>query len=135
MFRIQVDSTGLQTELGRARASGVPAATTQLAQEVAQWTLGQTIELQPVDTGRSKAAWEAARAGLSASATGGSGNGTSGGSDRAEVRYANNVPYVIYVEYGTSRMAPRAMARQPLAAAGPVIHGLLKSYLQRMVQG
>jgi hypothetical protein len=32
-------------------------------------------------------------------------------------------------------MAPRAMARRPLAAAGPVIRELMRGYLGRIVQG
>lgn len=51
----------------------------------------------PVDTGRLRAGWHVVDLGP------------------GRRRIANEVPYAVFVEYGTANMAPRAMARTAMA--------------------
>jgi len=81
-------------------------------------TLSETSANNPVATGRSRAAWEAALAQVSAA---GNGTDSSEGTlertatpDTTELRATNSVPYVPSLEYGTFRRAPAAMVRRAL---------------------
>ena len=62
------------------------------------------IDLTPVDTGRLRAGWH-----LSSRA-----RSTSKKAKNPYVNIFNRVEYVLYVEFGTSKMAPRGMARKAM---------------------
>lgn len=81
-------------------------------------TLAVTSSNNPVATGRSRAAWDAARMKLS---TSGNSSSSSEGhlnrttaADTTELQATNLVPYISYLEYGTSKTAPVAMVRRAL---------------------
>ena len=64
----------------------------------------------PVDTGRLRAAWGV---GVNVLPKGGNEAGMALQTAKAgdTIYIANNVEYAVYVEFGTSKMAPRAMVR------------------------
>lgn len=120
--RMEVDSSRAKAWLtewqGRVRARR-PAIT----REIAGLVLGRVMERNPVDTGRSRAAWGAAgsQVGLS---TGTGSQEPGDGIGRVEeheqqtrLEFENRVNYVPFLEYGTSRMAARAMVRGALASS------------------
>ncbi len=104
----------------------------QLVVQVAKSALQKTIEANPVETGRSRAAWGMALRQLSEYQETDS---TSSPADRLDptapdgtlfvdhqrdktrIEATNHVEYVAYLEYGTSRMAPLGMVRKGLAFA------------------
>jgi hypothetical protein len=97
-------------------------------------TLESTIQLNPVETGRSRAAWKAAldqlRGSSNQSVAGegpvaeGSGKGSlqhQHDETTSSISATNAVSYVPFLEYGTSRMTPYQMVRRSLAAVRGVI--------------
>ena len=132
-FQIQGGDLQSLRELARYR---VPEARRRMVEHGMEAALENTIQLNPVDTGRSRAAWKAAldelRGGGSNVTAGGGpiGEGTSLGSlkhDHREttttISATNAVSYVPFLEYGTSRMTPFQMVRRSLAAVRGVIAG------------
>lgn len=91
-------------------------------------TLPIVIENTPVDTGRTRRAWRTALGQLDGAAGDGPGGSSAGndthrneghlsrsdGEHQTEIAAGNSVPYVRYLEYGTSKMAPFAMVRRAL---------------------
>lgn len=123
---MEVDSSRVEAWLtdwqGRVRARR-PVVT----REIAGLVLGRVMERNPVDTGRSRAAWGEAgsQVGVSvaASTTAASqaGDGVGRGEDTGQqtrLEFENRVEYTPFLEYGTSRMAARAMVRGALASSG-----------------
>jgi hypothetical protein len=129
-IRIEIDERVSQRfdELSRDK---LREARRDMVEEALRQTLGDTIRVNPVDTGRSRAAWVSALRQLGASPpdgwqgshpdagaiSQGAGRGLLEIADeesRSAASAVNAVDYVGYLEYGTSRMAPFAMARQAL---------------------
>ena len=111
-MRIQIttDDTLIQKFRDHA-ASTVPSARRLLADRLRQEALADLTRETPVRTGRLQQGWIAA-------ATGQGSEGTSREADlagRSHRAATNQVDYVGYVEYGTSRMAPRRLARAALS--------------------
>ncbi len=125
-MRIEITDTVSQ-KLRDLNESTILQARQEMVQQIAQDVLANTAQRNPVDTGRSRSAWEAAAEQVSGTSTGvthSSGMGGSSGegtatsaSDRTTslVSATNNVPYITHLEYGTSRMAPFSMLRESLA--------------------
>jgi hypothetical protein len=115
--------------------TSVPESRRQMVDHGMRAALESTIELNPIRTGRSRAAWAAALAELGGTlqigATSGPvSEGASLGSaaieqseTRTTARATNSVRYVPFLEYGTSKRAPIAMVRRSLAAVRAVIGG------------
>lgn len=126
------------SSLRRIADRSVPEARRQMVQLGMQSALESTIDLNPVRTGRSRAAWISALAQLggrsSGTATSGpTAEGAALGSAAVEQAEAtttasatNAVKYVPFLEYGTSKRAPVAMARRSLAAVREVIGRLFR---------
>lgn len=121
----------------------LPEARRRLVQDVTREALTRTIELNPVDTGRSRAAWAAAltQAGGSpppgwrgprpegGAIAEGAALGELVGEDDGDVTSmtaANAVRYVTFLEYGTSRMAPFAMVRRALSVVQQRVRALFR---------
>jgi hypothetical protein len=131
-LRVQIDdrvSERLESLAGRELSD----ARRRLVEQSTQQALVNTLQLNPVDTGRSRAAWAAAlqQAGGEAPAdwrgphpqgaaiAEGAARGSftrSDGESTTLLSAENNVSYVGFLEYGTRRMAPFAMVRRALLA-------------------
>ena len=99
----------------------IPKSRREMVNALTQQTLETTRRETPIDTGRSRAAWSSAltQAGQNGSASGAaSEEGHAVQSETATISATsstNRVPYIAYLEYGTSKMAPFAMVRKSLA--------------------
>lgn len=134
-FQIEGRGVSLLRELARSR---VPEARRRMVVQGMQATLERTMALNPVDTGRSRAAWQAALAQLQGGNTSGGGGGPVAegaalgwaaqehGERTSEVSATNGVSYVPFLEYGTSRMAPFQMVRRSLA----VVRGMIAAWFR-----
>lgn len=90
----------------------------RLTEAVAESVLQAVIERQPVETGRTKRAWEAAFSELRGGGGAGEGSAESFESrDTTEYAIVNRVEYVVFVEDGTRKMRPRLMVKRSLAEA------------------
>lgn len=116
-FEIDDRTSGRVQQLLR---EGIPASRQQLVASIGEIVLQRTAEQNPVKTGRSRQAWQTAASQL----TGTGGQESSSGdaaaqltqeATRTTISATNHVPYIGYLEYGTSRMAPFAMLRSSLA--------------------
>lgn len=120
------------TRLRQLAGKQLASARTNLVREAMVEALQATIENNPVATGRSRAAWVVALeelggtppAGWEGTAPRGTEEGRQLGSlsqdesaDQSSVAATNAVHYVTFLEYGTSRKAPVAMARRGLLRA------------------
>jgi len=134
-IRVQVDGGDLRRLRDLARY-GVPDARRRMVERGMESTLESTIQLNPVDTGRSRAAWKAALDQLRGESNGLSdaGGPIAEGVARGSLNHqhdlatttvsaTNSVTYVPFLEYGTSRMTPFQMARRSLTAVRGVIAG------------
>ena len=132
-IEIQIEGDGLR-RLRDLADYQVPDARRRMVERGMQATLESTVQLNPVATGRSRAAWKAALDELQGepdAASGGGGpiaEGRSLGSLRhshdhttSTISATNAVAYVPFLEYGTSRMSPFQMVRKSLAAVRGVI--------------
>ncbi len=104
----------------------LPTARQELVNEIAADVLSQTADANPVATGRSQNAWLAAAQQLSGGRSQeGEGRLTTSHEEATTlVTASNDVPYVHYLEYGTSKMAPVAMLRQALTGVIGRISGM-----------
>jgi hypothetical protein len=121
--------------LRRIANTNLPEARRKMVDHGMRTALESTIELNPVRTGRSRAAWVAALAKLGGTAAGGATSGPvsegaalgSAAIEQTQTTTAasatNSVRYVPFLEYGTSKRAPVAMARRSLAAVQEIIGG------------
>ncbi|QDT33633.1 HK97 gp10 family phage protein [Thalassoglobus polymorphus] len=125
-MRIEISDTVSQ-KLRDLNESTILQARQEMVQQIATDVLANTAQRNPVETGRSRSGWATAAeqvSGRSTEVADSSGVGSSSGegtatftSDRTTslVNATNNVPYITYLEYGTSRMAPFSMLRESLA--------------------
>ena len=119
-------------KLRRLLRKQLPNRRRTAVEQTARDALTDTIRLNPVDTARSRAAWVAALEQLGGTPPAGwqgeapVGEVTAGGEGHAESRQdrdtslvtaTNSVPYIPFLEYGTSRMSPFAMVRRSLLRA------------------
>jgi hypothetical protein len=120
-MRTQVEITDEATPVVRRRLRELPQRRRVALDGTAREILGEIARRNPVETGRSRAAWETAMSVLS---------GTRAQVDLAdvtvrrqerekqgEITVSNQVEYVPFLEYGTRRMRPFAMVRGALARA------------------
>jgi hypothetical protein len=134
-MRVEIEnraSARLESLAGR----DLPEARRRLVEQAMQAALIDALHVNPVDTGRSRAAWASAlqQAGgdapadwqgphpdASAIAEGGAqGSLTRADGDSSTALSArNSVRYVGFLEYGTRRMGPMAMVRRALARVQP----------------
>ncbi|QDT52159.1 hypothetical protein Pan44_01680 [Caulifigura coniformis] len=134
-IRVQVDGGDLHRLRELARY-GVPDARRTMVERGMEAALESTIQLNPVDTGRSRAAWKAAldelrgEANGAAAAGGPIAEGLASGSLNHQheaatttISATNTVRYVPFLEYGTTRMTPFQMVRRSLASVRGVIAG------------
>jgi hypothetical protein len=132
-IQISVDGDGIERlkDLARYR---VPDARRRMVELGMEKALESTVSLNPVDTGRSRAAWKSAldqlqgQANTAGPSSGPLAEGRSQGSLREEhaaettgIAATNAVSYVPLLEYGTSRMTPFAMVRKSLMTIRSVI--------------
>lgn len=118
--------------LRRLADARLPAVRREAVEETFREMLAETIQLNPVETARSRAAWAAALEQLGGTPPAGwrgprptaesEGRGLgrlhrNDGPDVTEVAAANGVRYVPFLEYGTRRTAPRGMVRRALSRA------------------
>jgi hypothetical protein len=134
-IQVQIDGGDLRRLKDLAEYQ-VPDARRRMVDRGMEATLESTIRLNPVETGRSRVAWQAALDQLRGEASdvsiagGPIGEGAGQGSldhrhDKTTTTASarNAVSYVPFLEYGTSRMAPFQMVRRSLAAVRNVIAG------------
>jgi len=129
-MKIEFQMEGDVAETIRQKAGvELDSARSTLVRDAAIQTLQRVIPMNPVETARSRAAWVSMLEELGGTAPAGwegphpsaieqgrqLGQTTSNDTaSQSEIRLANGVSYVSYLEYGTSRMAPLAMARTAL---------------------
>jgi hypothetical protein len=133
-------TANLQPLLDRLRAlqRTLPARRQALTRPLAQQVLQQTIQSNPVDTARSRAAWVAPLEQLGGTPPqnwqgphpnptaikegANAGTLTQSQTDHVtSLAISNAVPYIAYLEYGTRQAAPQSMLRRSLTA---LIHTL-----------
>jgi hypothetical protein len=133
-MRISVQIDGDLRRLKELAEYQVSDARRRMVERGMEATLESTIRLNPVETGRSRAAWKAALDQLRGSslenavASGAVAEGMASGSldhqhesNTTTISATNAVGYVPFLEYGTSRMTPFQMVRRSLAAVRGVI--------------
>ncbi|MCA8997252.1 MAG: hypothetical protein KDA80_09700 [Planctomycetaceae bacterium] len=139
-MEIEITQSGdIRERLNELANGQVPTSRRNFIQSVALQTLQETAQNNPVRTGRSRAAWNAAAnqingptetGGLTTASDHSSDGSTDGqarqsdAGDSTEIIATNAVPYVPYLEYGTSKMAPKAMLRRALLSISRKLHSL-----------
>ena len=120
-MKIEFESSqSLGESLRKLKDDGVSVARREFVERLASSVIQETRSLNPVMTGRSQAGW------VTPGSAGDAGSGTSGGgsegtfavehsSQTTSISMTNSVPYVVYLEYGTSKTAPVAMVRKSIA--------------------
>ncbi|MAT14600.1 MAG: hypothetical protein CMJ46_04945 [Planctomyces sp.] len=121
-MKIEIDAEQLQKAIARYRAERLPGERYSLTERVAREVVTETIDLSPVETGKSRAGWLASLSRLSGvfASTGGDEGEPSGelqrskAKDRSEIRVTNEVEYINYLEYGTRNVPAFGMVRRAL---------------------
>lgn len=117
MLQIELDDQ-VSEYLRDLRTSGVPTARQNLMRQLMSSSVSRIQDLNPVRTGRSRNAWQAASQSLEGRTGSGASNDHSvnqtNDQTTTETSVTNAVPYVAYLEYGTSHMRPIAMVRRAL---------------------
>lgn len=109
----EVVSEAVVRELRQLETRGYPARRRSLIRTLMQQAVAQIVAEHPVDTGRAVSAW------INGSSSGitGQSEGIQNAHETATtsaIELENQVPYIVFLEYGTQRMAPFAMVRQAL---------------------
>lgn len=128
MMQIDIQLSGrLQHELQQLTAYRLPQARENWTRTFTSRLLTAIRDATPRETGRAQAGWEAAADQLQSGAgsssehvDAGIGEGVASVQQEAEITLiaaVNQVPYVHYLEYGTSKMAPQAIVRRTLSQA------------------
>lgn len=134
-LRLQI-TTNLQSLLQRLQRQqqSLPQRREQLLASVAQSILAETIQQNPVDTGRSRAAWVAPLEQLGGTPPQGwpgphpnekaLQEGQQAGSlerqqteSTTDLQVTNAIDYIAYLEYGTEKTAPQSMLRKAINKA------------------
>jgi len=131
-MRFIVESENLKAELKHYRHQTVPVNRRKLSADISRQVLEEVVQRNPVETGRSRAAWMVSLQELGGVPPLGwqgtdtnsealsegrekSGLSSSENKHQSEVRASNSVPYVPFLEYGTRKMSAFAMVRRSLA--------------------
>ena len=117
MLQIELDDQ-VSDYLRELRTNGVPAARRDLIRQLMSASLDRVQDLNPVHTGRSRDAWRAALQAVDSGTTSGESDdqsvNLSDDQNTTSIEAMNAVPYVAFLEYGTSHMRPIAMVRRAL---------------------
>ncbi len=97
-----VDASQVLGRLENAR-SGVDLSRQEYVRKLTQILMQRVIERTPVDTGRARAGWN-----------GGLGQMEDDG-QTTKISVTNDVEYIIFLEFGTSRMQARVMVRNSMS--------------------
>lgn len=119
-MRVELELDGLRAELIRYRDSVLPEAREDATRRAMQAALDAAILATPVDTGRARAGWSAAAAGLEGGTVSNQGEGSATETvtaDLIEIEVENGVPYIAFLEHGTRGQPPRHIVRAALTAA------------------
>lgn len=133
-----LDGVQLRRRLGVIKEGDVPRSRRRLVRRVSRSVIERTVENNPVDTARSRAAWVESLEQL-----GGQGppdwqgphpEGTAIGEGRSrggvqqleateltEIQATNAVDYINYLEFGTRKMSPFQMVERSLRSVRPAI--------------
>jgi len=134
-MQISVESNvGSLLERWRAGRAQIGAERTETLRDAGRAVLSRVVADHPVDTGRSRAGWEAALQMLGSGGAG-QGEGTAAVYDeglRSRLEAANFVEYEVFLEYGTRGRPGRAMVRRALEgsrleAARMVLDGVVRA--------
>lgn len=98
---IRVDASQVLGRLENAR-SGVDFSRQEYVRKLAQILMQRVIDRTPVDTGRARAGWQ-----------GGLGQVENEG-ETTTFSVTNDVEYIAFLEFGTTRMQARAMVRSSM---------------------
>ncbi|MCG6154898.1 hypothetical protein [Rubinisphaera margarita] len=130
---VESDVGELLTRWGAGR-SRIGRERTESLRDAGRNVLSRVIADHPVDTGRSRAGWEAAEQMLG---SGGAGQGEGMASaydegERSRLEAANFVEYEVFLEYGARGRPGRAMVRRALEgsrleAARKVLDGVVRA--------
>lgn len=100
-IRIEVDLSQVMDRLERAN-SQIDQHRQEFVRELARLLMQRIIERTPVDTGRARAGWN-----------GGEGQEVDDG-QATQISVTNNVEYINFLEFGTSKMQAAAMVRSSM---------------------
>ncbi|MEW4490978.1 HK97 gp10 family phage protein [Thalassoglobus sp. JC818] len=115
----------LRESLRRLKDERTSVARREFVERLASAVIQETKSTNPVRTGRSRAGWVAP--GPAGEDGGSEGSFTvSHTSQATEVSMTNSVPYVVFLEYGTSKTAPVAMVRKSLSRVAGRIASLFE---------
>jgi len=103
-IRIEVDLSPVMDRLERANG-GVDQKRQEFVRELARRLMQRIIERTPVDTGRAQAGWNE-----------GVGQEEDDG-ETTQISVTNDVEYINFLEFGTSKMQAAAMVRSSLNLA------------------
>lgn len=131
---LEIEADSLIDEIQQFASTQLIELRRQLTRNLTQHILSKTITLNPIETGRSRAAWATAMQqlgltppnGWDASSsnptalTSGFSQGSSSQSETADahsVSATNQVDYINFLEFGTSHQSPHAMVNRALLSA------------------
>lgn len=135
---VEFDLRSLREAVTRFQEQSWPAAQREAVRRGMVAALDRTMDATPIDTGRARQGWGAAIAalgGMSSPSLLGNQPALSAGSlaggdtvvtheetlSQSAVSVENQVPYVSFLEYGTSRQAPHHMVDQGITVARDVV--------------
>ena len=136
MMRLKVtfEKSSLLNALRSHQKQGIPECRKRLVERLMRVAVQKIIMKNPVDTGRSRSSWVAALKQLggvpiagwegetpdnSAISEGAASSSVTPTETKTatEIRVTSGVNYILFLEYGTSKMAPFQMVRQGILAA------------------
>lgn len=109
MLRLSVNTRTLSAALQRFASTDHPRERLDSLRQLARRTLNEIVANTPVETGRARRSWIEAQSSLADPAR--------HSAQSTELQATSRVPYMVFLEYGTRRIAPVAMVRQALAQA------------------
>ena len=122
---IQSESQSLAGALQTFRQQRLKTFRERLVREVIDQTVQRVVSRHPVETGRSRAAWENARQQLtdqvSASADTDSSANFTNDLQHTTAEVTNKVDYIVLLEEGTRQMRPHQMVSRSLAEVRSLI--------------
>ncbi len=101
-IRVEIDLSQVMERLERARG-GVDQKRQEFVRELTRRLMQRVIERTPVDTGRAQAGWNE-----------GIGQEEDDG-ESTQISVTNDVEYINFLEFGTSKMQATAMVRSSLS--------------------
>jgi len=122
-IQFQPEQRALLDRLTHLRQKQITRFRDRLTTTVLEAVVRQVVARHPVETGRSRDAWQNATQQLSGQAAGNPTDGTARrfhDQDRTTAEVTNDVDYVVYLENGTTKMPPHHMVARSMAEA-PVL--------------